>query len=113
MLQIIPSSQRHTSDFGWLLARWHFSFGDYHDPANMHWGVLRVFNDDIVRAGGGFETHPHRDMEIVTVVLEGALEHQDSLGSRGLIRPGEVQVMSAGTGITHSERNASATEDLH
>ena len=112
MFQIIPSEQRNLSDFGWLKARWHFSFGHYHDPSNMHWSVLRVFNDDIIAGGGKFETHPHANMEIVTYVISGALQHQDSVGNKGIIHPGEVQVMSAGTGIEHSEANASATEPL-
>jgi len=81
-------------------------------PNNTHWGALRVFNDDVIHAGQGFGMHPHRDMEIITCVLDGALEHQDSLGGKGVIRPGELQVMSAGTGIFHSERNHSTTEPL-
>ena len=109
MIQVIKSEDRHRQDIGWLDTRWHFSFGDYHDPANMNWGALRVFNDDVVRGGGGFDMHPHRDMEIVTYVLEGELAHQDSLGNRGVIRPGEVQVMSAGKGILHAEFNNSET----
>ncbi|MGD1278710.1 MAG: pirin family protein [Tepidisphaeraceae bacterium] len=110
MIQIIPSSQRHHADHGWLDTHWHFSFGDYVDRKNMHWGALRVFNDDTIRGGGGFDFHPHHDMEIVTIVLRGELEHQDNLGNRGVIRPGEVQVMSAGKGIFHAERNFSETE---
>ena len=113
MITVIPSDQRYTADHGWLTARWHFSFSDYVDRRNMNWGALRVFNDDVVRGGGGFDLHPHRDMEIVTVVLDGALEHQDNLGNRGVIRPGEVQVMSAGKGILHAEHNHSKTEPLH
>ncbi len=112
MIQIIPSEQRHFSDFGWLQARWHFSFGHYHDPANMGWGPLRVFNDDIIKGGGGFDTHPHRDMEIVTWVIDGALEHADDLGHKEALLAGEAQVMSAGTGITHAEYNHSATEPV-
>jgi redox-sensitive bicupin YhaK (pirin superfamily) len=113
MITTIPSEARHFGDFGWLATHWHFSFGDYHDPANMNWGALRVFNDDVIQGSGGFEPHPHRDMEIVTVVLEGALEHEDSTGNKGLIKPWEVQVMSAGKGIIHSERNASKDDPLH
>ena len=113
MVQIIPSNERTARDFGWLKTRWHFSFGDYHDPRNMRWGALRVFNDDIVRGGGGFPPHPHEDMEIVSLVLEGALEHKDSTGAVGVVHPWEVQVMSAGTGIEHSEYNHSKTEDVH
>ena len=113
MIQIIPSSQRHHADHGWLDTYWHFSFGDYVDPENMHWGRLRVFNDDTIRGGGGFDFHAHHDMEIITVVLRGALEHHDNLGNRGVIRPGEVQVMSAGKGIFHAEQNASKTDPCH
>ena len=113
MIQVIPSEQRYHTNMGWLDTRWHFSFDHYHDPANMGWSVLRVFNDDVIEPGQGFGTHPHRDMEIVSYVLEGALEHRDSLGSIGVIRAGEVQVMSAGTGITHSEHNHSKTELCH
>ena len=108
MINIIKSEERHTADFGWLQTRWHFSFGDYHDPTNVNWSQLRVFNDDVVQGGGGFELHPHRDMEIVTYVLDGQLEHQDSAGNEGVVRPGEVQVMTAGKGIFHAEHNASA-----
>ena len=112
-IQIIRSEERHHQNIGWLDTRWHFSFAEYHDPANEHWGALRVFNDDVIQAGQGFGMHPHRDMEIITIVLEGALEHQDSLGNRGVIRPGEVQVMSAGKGIVHSEYNHSKDAPLH
>jgi redox-sensitive bicupin YhaK (pirin superfamily) len=107
MTQVIKSEDRHHVDAGWLDARWHFSFGDYHDPANVSWGPLRVFNDDVVHPGGGFSMHPHKDMEIITYVLDGELEHRDTMGHRELVRPGEVQVMSAGKGIVHSERNPS------
>jgi quercetin 2,3-dioxygenase len=113
MIQIIPSKQRHHADHGWLDTHWHFSFGDYHDETNMNWGALRVFNDDIIQGGGGFDFHPHRDMEIVTVVLRGSLEHQDNLGNKGTIQPGEVQVMSAGKGIYHSEQNQSEKNPVH
>jgi len=107
MISIIRSDQRHHQNFGWLDARWHFSFSDYHDPANMNWGPLRVFNDDVIAAGGGFDAHPHRDMEIITYVIDGELAHQDSLGNGDVIRPGDVQVMSAGKGIVHAEFNNS------
>ncbi len=110
MIRITPSSERHFGDHGWLQANWHFSFGDYHDADNMNWSALRVFNDDIVQPGGGFPMHPHRDMEIVTYVVDGQLEHRDHLGNRGIVHPGEVQVMSAGKGITHAEYNASKHE---
>lgn len=113
MIRVIPSKDRHFADHGWLQTYWHFSFAEYYDPQNMHWSALRVFNDDVVQPGQGFGMHPHRDMEIITWVLEGALEHRDSLGNSGVIHPGEVQVMRAGTGIVHSEFNHSKTEPLH
>lgn len=112
-LQVIRSHERHHSDSGWLSTYWHFSFADYDDPANVHFGPLRVFNDDVIQPGQGFGMHPHRDMEIITYVLDGRLEHRDHLGNRGVVHPGEVQVMSAGRGIMHAEYNASATETLH
>lgn len=110
MISAIPSAERHHGQFGWLDTHWHFSFGDYYDPKNLHWGALRVFNDDIIQGGGGFDLHPHQDMEIVTVVYEGELRHQDDLGNAGVIHPGEVQVMSAGRGIVHGEHNNSPTD---
>ncbi|MCS7026216.1 MAG: pirin family protein [Bryobacteraceae bacterium] len=113
MIQIIPSAQRHREDFGWLSTRWHFSFDRYYDPQNVSWGPLRVFNDDVVQPGQGFGAHGHRDMEIISYVLEGSLAHADSLGSRHVLKAGEVQVMSAGSGIRHSEYNASETEPVH
>jgi len=113
MITIIESADRYHVDHGWLNTRLHFSFADYHDPANMHWSVLRVFNDDIVQPMEGFPMHPHRDMEIVTYVISGQLEHQDQLGNRGLVHPGEVQVMSAGKGIVHSEYNPSKDTPVH
>jgi len=113
MIKTIKSEDRHHANFGWLDTHWHFSFDSYHDPANMNWGALRVFNDDIVEPGQGFGRHPHRDMEIVTYVLTGELEHQDSTGNHGVIHPGEVQVMSAGTGIYHSESNHSSEKPVH
>ncbi len=113
MLNIIPSADRHFADHGWLQTHWHFSFDSYYDPNNINWGALRVFNDDIIQPGQGFGRHGHRDMEIVTYVLDGALEHKDSLGNTGVIRPGEVQVMSAGSGIQHSEYNHSQSEPCH
>ncbi|MGD0462514.1 MAG: pirin family protein [Tepidisphaeraceae bacterium] len=113
MINIIPSSQRHHAEHGWLDTHWHFSFADYHDPNNMNWGALRVFNDDIIHGGGGFDLHPHRDMEIVTIVYKGELRHQDDLGNAGVIHPGEVQVMTAGRGIVHAEHNNSATDPVH
>ncbi len=113
MIKVIKSNERHHQDFGWLSTYWHFSFDTYHDPRNMNWGALRVFNDDVIQPGQGFGSHPHRDMEIVTYVLEGELEHQDSQGNRGVVHPGEVQVMSAGTGIVHSEYNHSPEKLVH
>ena len=111
-VKVIRSDERHTVDAGWLKARWHFSFSDYRDPDNMGFGPLRVFNDDVVQPGGGFDMHPHRDMEIVTYVVDGQLEHKDHLGNRGVVHPGEVQVMSAGTGITHAEFNPSPVKPV-
>ncbi|MFB3921164.1 MAG: pirin family protein [Terriglobia bacterium] len=113
MITTIKSADRHHENFGWLDTRWHFSFDTYHDPANLHWGALRVFNDDVVQPGQGFPRHGHRDMEIVTVVLSGALEHQDSMDNTGVLRAGEVQVMSAGKGVMHSEYNHSQDEPVH
>jgi redox-sensitive bicupin YhaK (pirin superfamily) len=113
MIKIIKSEERHHANFGWLDTRWHFSFDSYYDPQNVNWGALRVFNDDVVQPGQGFGLHGHRDMEIITCVLEGELEHRDSQGNRGVVHPGEVQVMSAGTGIRHSEFNPSAEKPVH
>ena len=113
MLKIRKASDRGHYNHGWLDTYHTFSFGDYHDPEHHHFRVLRVINDDRVSGGMGFGMHPHRDMEIITVVLSGALEHKDSLGNGAQIRPGEVQRMSAGTGILHSEFNPSPTEPVH
>src|SRR3982750_2250203 len=113
MINVIKSEDRYHADHGWLDTRWHFSFGDYYDPNNVGFSKLRVFNDDVVHAGGGFGMHPHRDMEIITYVLNGELRHEDSVGNKGVVRPGEVQVMSAGKGIFHSEANASDDTPVH
>lgn len=101
---------RGRADYGWLQANFSFSFGNYFNPDNIQFGMLRVLNDDTIGAGAGFGTHPHDNMEIITIPLEGALKHRDSMGNEGVIRFGEVQVMSAGTGILHSEMNASQTD---
>ena len=106
------SGERYFSDQGWLKTYHSFSFADYYDPSNTNWGALRVFNDDTIAGGTGFPQHPHRDMEILTYVLDGQLEHQDSMGNRGVVGPGGVQYMSAGTGVRHSEVNASRQDDL-
>ncbi|MBL0212214.1 MAG: pirin family protein [Holophagaceae bacterium] len=113
MLTLRRSGDRGHFDFGWLDTRHTFSFGEYFDPAHHQFHALRVINEDRVTPGAGFGTHGHKDMEILTWVLEGALEHQDSLGTKGIIRPGEAQIMSAGTGIRHSEFNSSKSESVH
>lgn len=113
MIDLRPSDSRGFADHGWLVARHSFSFADYYDPAEMGWGALRVINEDRVAPGQGFGTHGHRDMEIVTYVIEGELEHRDSMGNGEIIRPGEVQRMSAGSGVRHSEFNPSPTTTTH
>jgi len=107
------ASERYFADHGWLKTYHSFSFADYHDPRNLNWGALRVLNDDFIAPGAGFPTHPHRDMEIITYVLDGLLEHRDSMGHHGIVGPGSVQFMSAGTGVRHSEYNASPERPLH
>lgn len=113
MIQIIPSEKRYKAAHGWLVTYHSFSFAEYYDPNNIQFGALRVFNDDTVQPGRGFGEHPHADMEIMTYVIDGTLEHRDSLGNRGLLRAGEVQRMTAGTGIFHSEYNASDEKPVH
>lgn len=113
MIQIRRAGDRGHANHGWLDTYHTFSFATYQDPQHTHFRALRVMNEDVVQPGQGFGTHPHRDMEIVTYVLEGALEHKDSMGNGEVLRPGEFQRMSAGTGITHSEFNPSETEPVH
>ncbi len=109
MTEIVEARNLFLADHGWLKSRFHFSFAEYYNPANVHFGVLRVLNDDIVAPGTGFGTHPHRDMEIVTYVVEGCLTHKDSMGHERSLGRGNVQYLSAGTGITHSEYNPGET----
>ena len=106
-IQITKSADRFGFQEGWLETKWHFSFGHYQDPQNVQFGHLRVFNDDVVAPASGFDTHPHKEMEIVTIMLRGQLEHKDSTGGHGIIKTGDIQRMSAGTGVQHSEKNPS------
>jgi len=113
MFTIRKANDRGLTNIGWLSSRHSFSFGDYYDPKNHNYRTLRVINDDVIAGGGGFGTHPHRDMEIITYVLSGELKHQDSMGNGSVIRPGEWQKMSAGSGVAHSEYNASDDVPAH
>ena len=112
MISFIPASSRGQANHGWLQTAYSFSFSTYYDPTRMHFGVLRVLNDDIIAGDNGFPEHPHDNMEIITIVLSGALEHKDDMGNGGVIRPGDVQVMSAGEGVHHSEFNPSPIEPV-
>ncbi|HJQ60628.1 MAG TPA: pirin family protein [Vineibacter sp.] len=110
MIERRPFADLGTADHGWLKARFHFSFADYHDQRRMGWGAVRVWNNDRIAAGAGFSPHPHRDMEIITYVMRGAISHEDHLGNRGRTAAGQIQVMSAGTGIVHAEYNHESEE---
>lgn len=109
---LFKAADRGSADYGWLKPNYYFSFSQYHDPAKVHFGLLRVLNDDFIGGGGAFPTHPHDNMEIVTIPFTGALKHKDSTGGAGVIKAGDIQIMSAGTGVQHSEANESATEPV-
>jgi redox-sensitive bicupin YhaK (pirin superfamily) len=110
--KLYNSAHRGKGDYGWLKPNYYFSFGQYHNPKNVHFGALRVLIDDYIAGGGAFPTHPHDNMEIITIPFTGALKHKDSTGGSGIIKAGDVQIMSAGTGVQHSEANASATDPV-
>lgn len=107
---LFKASDRGTADYGWLKPNYYFSFAQYHNPEKVHFGLLRVLNDDFIAGGGVFHTHPHDNMEIVTIPFTGSIKHKDSTGGEGIIKAGDVQIMSAGSGVQHSEANASATD---
>lgn len=109
---LFKAADRGTADYGWLKPNYYFSFGEYRNPEKVHFGLLRVLNDDFIAGEGSFPTHPHDNMEIVTIPFTGALKHKDSTGGEGVIQAGDIQIMSAGTGVQHSEANASATEPV-
>lgn len=109
---LFNAADRGSADYGWLKPNYYFSFSQYNNPAKVHFGMLRVLNDDFIDGGGAFPTHPHDNMEIITIPFTGALQHKDSTGGQGIIKAGDVQIMSAGTGVQHSEANASATEPV-
>ena len=109
---LFKASDRGSADYGWLKPNYYFSFSQYHNPAKVHFGLLRVLNDDYIAGGGSFPTHPHDNMEIVTIPFTGGLKHKDSTGGEGVIKAGDIQIMSAGTGVQHSEANESATEPV-
>lgn len=109
---LFKAADRGSADYGWLKPNYYFSFAQYHNPEKVHFGLLRVLNDDFVAGGGGFPTHPHDNMEIVTIPFSGALQHKDSTGGNGVIKAGDIQIMSAGSGVQHSEFNASATDPV-
>lgn len=110
--ELYKAADRGSADYGWLKPNYYFSFSQYYNPKRIHFGLLRVLNDDYVDAGGGFPTHPHDNMEIVTIPFTGALQHKDSTGGQGVIKAGDVQIMSAGSGVQHSEFNASQTDPV-